>query len=61
MIQEIPRHLSLKVRPLEEQWDFESRKLWKPTIAGLAKRNHELATEEKLKVENEQRIKAKSD
>ncbi|KHC59779.1 oxysterol-binding protein-like protein OBPalpha [Candida albicans P75010] len=51
--------LKPKVRPLEEQWDFESRKLWKPTIAGLAKRNHELATEEKSKVENEQRIKAK--
>ncbi|EER30849.1 hypothetical protein CTRG_05301 [Candida tropicalis MYA-3404] len=48
-----------KVRPLEEQWDFESRKLWKPTVDGLAQRNHELATEEKSKVENDQRIKAK--
>ncbi|KAL6451212.1 OBPALPHA Oxysterol-binding protein-like protein OBPalpha [Candida maltosa Xu316] len=48
-----------KVRPLEEQWDFESRKLWKPTVDGLAQRNHELATNEKSKVENDQREKAK--
>lgn len=48
-----------KVRPLAEQLDYESRKLWAPTIAGLAQRNHDIATEEKAKVENEQRQKAK--
>lgn len=48
-----------KVRPLEEQWEYESRKLWKPTIEGLSKRDHTLATEEKFKVEDEQRMKAK--
>ncbi|ABN68302.2 Oxysterol binding protein-like protein OBPa [Scheffersomyces stipitis CBS 6054] len=48
-----------KVRPLEEQWDYESRKLWKPTIDALSRRDHETATEEKYKVENEQRTLAK--
>jgi Oxysterol-binding protein. len=48
-----------KVRPLEEQDAYESRKLWKATIEGLRKRDHAIATEEKYKVENEQRILAK--
>ncbi|KAG7661516.1 uncharacterized protein J8A68_004975 [[Candida] subhashii] len=49
-----------KVRPIEEQWEYESRKLWKPTIDALSKRNHEVATKEKFKVEDEQRAKAKT-
>lgn len=48
-----------KVRPLAEQMDNESRKLWHPTIVGLKKRDHDLATSEKFKVENEQRLIAK--
>lgn len=48
-----------KVRPIEEQLDYESRKLWKPTVDALSKRDHELATDEKFKVENEQRYEAK--
>lgn len=44
-----------KARPIEEQLSIESRKLWGPTLAALAKRDHDLATEEKAKVENEQR------
>lgn len=48
-----------KVRPLEEQLDIESRKLWKPTIDALSQRNHEVATNEKAKVENEQRENAR--
>nr|AZQ56707.1 oxysterol-binding protein [Suhomyces bokatorum] len=48
-----------KVRPISEQWEYESRRLWEPTLKGLSKRDHELATEEKFKVENEQRIQAK--
>nr|AZQ56664.1 oxysterol-binding protein [Suhomyces bribrorum]AZQ56668.1 oxysterol-binding protein [Suhomyces bribrorum] len=47
------------VRPIEEQFEYESRRLWKPTIDGLSKRDHNIATEEKFKVENEQRVKAK--
>lgn len=48
-----------KVRPLEEQLENESRRLWKPTIDALSRRDHETATEEKAKVENEQRQLAK--
>lgn len=48
-----------KVRPINEQWEFESRKLWKPTVDALAQRNHEVATEEKFKVEDDQRQRAK--
>lgn len=48
-----------KVRPLDEQLDIESHKLWKPTIDGLAARDHEVATSEKAKVEEEQRENAK--
>lgn len=50
---------SPKVKPLDEQLENESRKLWKATIDALGKRDHVLATEEKFKVENEQREKAK--
>lgn len=48
-----------KVRPLDEQLDIESRKLWKPTIDALAARDHQIATSEKAKVEDEQRENAK--
>lgn len=48
-----------KVRPLDEQWQYESRKLWKPTIDALSERDHNTATEEKFKVEDEQRQAAK--
>lgn len=51
--------LKPKVRPLDEQLETESRKLWKSTIDALGKRDHTLATEEKFKVENEQRVQAK--
>ncbi|ODV81638.1 Oxysterol-binding protein-like protein OBPa [Suhomyces tanzawaensis NRRL Y-17324] len=51
--------LKSQVKPLDEQWEYESRNLWKPTLEGLSKRDHNLATEEKFKVENEQRIIAK--
>lgn len=44
-----------KVRPIEEQLTIESRKLWGPTLAALAERDHDRATDEKAKVENEQR------
>ncbi|CAH2351229.1 oxysterol-binding protein homolog 7 [[Candida] railenensis] len=48
-----------KVRPMSEQLDNESRKLWNPTVEGLKRRDHDLATSEKYKVENEQRLVAK--
>lgn len=48
-----------QVKPLDEQWNFESQKLWKDTIDALSKRNHELATAAKSKVEDNQRRLAK--
>ncbi|ODV65273.1 Oxysterol-binding protein [Hyphopichia burtonii NRRL Y-1933] len=48
-----------KVKLLEKQDHFESRKLWHKTITALDERDHEAATEEKFKVEEEQRIRAK--
>ncbi|KAG7196153.1 uncharacterized protein KQ657_000165 [Scheffersomyces spartinae] len=48
-----------KVRPEDEQAHNESRKLWGPTIKALARRNHTEATDEKFKVEDEQRSLAK--
>lgn len=43
------------VRPIEEQWDYESRKLWKPTVDALTRKDYDKATEEKSTVENGQR------
>lgn len=47
------------VRPLEEQGNFESRKLWKKVTDALAARDHATATEEKFKIEDYQRTLAK--
>ncbi|AET40524.1 oxysterol-binding protein OSH6 Ecym_6132 [Eremothecium cymbalariae DBVPG len=51
--------LKPKVRPLEEQGEFESRKLWKKVTDALAVRDHKVATEEKFKIEDYQRALAK--
>lgn len=48
-----------QIRPLDEQGDLESRKLWEHVLIALGKRNHEEATEEKFKIEEEQRLLAK--
>ena len=48
-----------KVRSLDEQGEYESRRLWKPTVDALAKRDHTVATDEKFKIEDEQRDLAK--
>lgn len=47
-----------KSRPLEEQDDRESQKLWNKTAQAVVERNHELATDEKTKVEDMQRDEA---
>lgn len=47
------------VRPLEEQGEYESRRLWKKVTDALAKRDHTVATEEKFKIEDYQRTLAK--
>lgn len=45
-------------RPLEEQDERESQKLWAKTAQAVKDRNHELATEEKTKIEEIQREEA---
>ncbi|KAF4926310.1 Oxysterol-binding protein-like protein OBPalpha [Colletotrichum viniferum] len=46
---------SPSVRPIEEQDERESQKLWQATAQAVKASNHELATDEKTKVEDKQR------
>ena len=48
----------LQVRPLEEQDERESQKLWYKTVQAVKDKNHELATDEKTRVEDMQREEA---
>lgn len=50
---------SPSVKPFEEQLPHESRKLWDSTLKALAVNDQKVATDEKFKVEEEQRVKAK--
>ncbi|KAI4178637.1 MAG: hypothetical protein LQ346_007375 [Caloplaca aetnensis] len=52
------RHTPPTVRPLEEQDARESQKLWYKTVIAIKEQNHEAATEEKTKVEDQQREEA---
>lgn len=45
-------------RPLEEQEERESQKLWYATAKAVKERNHEVATDEKTKIEDMQRDEA---
>jgi hypothetical protein len=45
-----------KVRDLDTQDPYESRNLWKHVLTALGQRNHEVATSEKFKIEDEQRV-----
>lgn len=47
-----------QVRPIKEQDDRESQKLWQKTSQAVRERNHELATDEKTKIEDMQRDEA---
>lgn len=47
------------VRPLEEQGNLESRKLWMHVLKALGERDHDVATDEKYKIEEHQRALAK--
>ncbi|TGJ80393.1 hypothetical protein E0Z10_g8373 [Xylaria hypoxylon] len=47
-----------KVRPTEEQQEHESKRLWEKTARAVKEKNHELATEEKTKIEDRQREEA---
>ncbi|KAK9474570.1 uncharacterized protein V1510DRAFT_401233 [Dipodascopsis tothii] len=44
-----------KVRPIEEQGLYESRRLWLNVTNALARKDHEVATDEKFKIEDRQR------
>ncbi|KAF5662813.1 putative oxysterol-binding protein [Fusarium heterosporum] len=46
------------VRPIEEQEERESQRLWDNTSRAVKDRNHELATDEKTKIEDRQREEA---
>ncbi|EDN07966.1 hypothetical protein HCAG_04476 [Histoplasma mississippiense (nom. inval.)] len=52
------KHTPPLVRPLEEQEPHESQRLWNSTVQALIARNHDLATEEKTKIEEMQRVEA---
>ena len=45
---------------MEEQGERESQRLWQKTAQAVKDRNHELATDEKTKVEDQQRDEAAS-
>ena len=47
-----------KVRPIEEQHEHESQRLWQKTARAVKEKNHEVATDEKTKVEDRQREEA---
>lgn len=47
------------VRSINEQGEYESRKLWKKVTDALARRDHDTATKEKLDIEDYQRELAK--
>ncbi|KAL8695907.1 MAG: hypothetical protein Q9224_003084, partial [Gallowayella concinna] len=49
------RHTPPTVRPLEEQGESESQKLWHKTVIAIKEQNHEAATDEKTKIEDRQR------
>lgn len=46
------------VRPIAEQEERESQRLWESTAKAVIDRNHELATDEKTKIEDRQREEA---
>ncbi|KAL8922726.1 MAG: hypothetical protein Q9208_005039 [Pyrenodesmia sp. 3 TL-2023] len=52
------RHTPPTVRPLEEQDARESQKLWLKTVIAIKEQNHEAATDEKTKIEDQQREEA---
>ncbi|KAG0651034.1 Oxysterol-binding protein [Hyphodiscus hymeniophilus] len=52
------KHTAPKARPLEEQGERESQRLWFKTAEAVKARNHEVATDEKTKIEDQQRDEA---
>jgi oxysterol-binding protein-related protein 8 len=52
------KHAPPQTRPLEEQSERESQKLWHGTVLAVNARDHEKATDEKTKIEDRQREEA---
>jgi len=50
-----PPKLSMDIRPIDEQDEWESRRLWQNVTAALRKNDQTAATDEKCKLENAQR------
>ena len=53
------KHAPPQARPLEEQGERESQRLWRSTVQAVHARDHEVATTEKAKIEDRQREEAK--
>lgn len=53
------KHAPPLARPIEEQGERESQRLWKSTVLAVHVRDHEVATTEKAKIEDRQREEAK--
>ncbi|KAE8339128.1 hypothetical protein BDV24DRAFT_136759 [Aspergillus arachidicola] len=51
-------HTPPQVRPIAQQGERESQRLWQTTVKALLERNHEVATDEKTKIEDRQREEA---
>lgn len=49
------KHSPPLVRPIDQQGDRESQRLWHNTVEAIVARNHILATDEKTKIEDRQR------
>ncbi|KAJ5751743.1 Oxysterol-binding protein-like protein OBPa [Penicillium odoratum] len=52
------KHSKPIARPIEEQGERESQRLWHDTVQAIIARNHEAATDEKTKIEDRQREEA---
>ncbi|KAE8148317.1 hypothetical protein BDV25DRAFT_158518 [Aspergillus avenaceus] len=52
------KHTPPQARPIEQQGERESQRLWQSTVKAIIERNHEVATDEKTKIEDRQRREA---
>lgn len=50
-----------RVKPIEEQGEFESRRLWKLTADGIRAGQYDLANKDKVRIENDQRARRKAE
>lgn len=52
------KHTNPLARPISEQGERESQRLWQDTVKAIVERNHEAATDEKTRIEDRQREEA---